>query len=94
MHHHERWDGQGYPEGLKGENIPLLCRMLAVADAYDAMTSDRPYRKAFPREKALEEIRKNAGSQFDPVIVELFLDIIGNIEIEEDEEQINFKGKL
>lgn len=94
LHHHERWDGQGYPEGLKGENIPLLCRMLAVADAYDAMTSDRPYRKAFPREKALEEIRKNAGSQFDPVIVELFLDIIGNIEIEEDEEQINFKGKL
>ncbi|NLC39121.1 MAG: diguanylate cyclase, partial [Clostridia bacterium] len=65
---HERWDGKGYPKGLKGEKIPLLCRILAVADAFDAMTNDRTYRKAMGREEAMEEIRKNAGSQFDPEV--------------------------
>ncbi|SHG69028.1 PAS domain S-box-containing protein/diguanylate cyclase (GGDEF) domain-containing protein [Thermosyntropha lipolytica DSM 11003] len=74
--HHERWDGKGYPKGLKGEEIPLLARIIAVVDAYDAMTSDRPYRKALTHEEALEEIRRNAGTQFDPRIVEIFIDII------------------
>lgn len=71
--HHERWDGTGYPKGLAGEEIPLLSRILAVADAYDAMTQDKPYRKAMPREKALEELRVNAGRQFDPAVVLRFL---------------------
>ena len=75
-YHHERWDGKGYPEGLSGEEIPIESRILAVADAFDAMTSDRPYRKALKLEKAIEEIRKNKGKQFDPDIVEVFIDVI------------------
>lgn len=73
LHHHERWDGGGYPEGLKGEEIPLVCRLLAIIDAYDAMTSDRPYRRALTHEEAVDELRRCAGSQFDPQLVELFL---------------------
>lgn len=72
-HHHERYDGMGYPDGLPGEDIPLGARILAVADTYDAMTSDRPYRARVPIEETLEEIRQAAGSQFDPVVVEAFL---------------------
>ena len=71
--HHERWDGTGYPRRLKGEQIPLAARIFSVADAYDAMTSDRPYRPAMTHEEALAELRRNAGTQFDPGIVELFL---------------------
>jgi putative nucleotidyltransferase with HDIG domain len=71
--HHERYDGGGYPNGLKGEQIPLGARIFAVVDAYDAMTSDRPYRKARPHQYALEEIRRNVGSQFDPSAVAAFL---------------------
>ena len=78
LYHHERWDGHGYPTGLKGEEIPLLCRILAVVDAYDAMTSDRVYRKAMSKERALAEIRRNAGTQFDPRVVEVFLDLLEN----------------
>jgi HD-GYP domain-containing protein (c-di-GMP phosphodiesterase class II) len=66
LSHHERWDGNGYPRGLSGENIPLLSRILAVADAYDAMTSGRPYSKALSSEDAIAEIERNAGTQFDP----------------------------
>ena len=76
LHHHERWDGKGYPKGLKGEAIPLESRIIAIADAYDAMTSDRPYREAISRDAAIEEIRKNAGTQFDPELVEIFLSIL------------------
>ena len=71
--HHERWDGAGYPQGLKGENIPLLSRVIAIVDAYDAMTSDRPYRVKLTRQAALTEISINSGSQFDPEIAALFL---------------------
>lgn len=76
LYHHERWDGKGYPRGLKGEEIPLFCRILAVADAYDAMTNDRTYRKALSKEEAIAEIRRNAGTQFDPQVVEIFLRIM------------------
>jgi HD-GYP domain len=74
--HHERWDGTGYPSGLKGEQVPLLCRILAVADAYDAMTNDRVYRKAIDSAQAEKELMSNAGKQFDPKIVGLFLETI------------------
>ncbi|MPM13778.1 hypothetical protein SDC9_60137 [bioreactor metagenome] len=76
LSHHERWDGKGYPRNLKGAQIPLLCRILAVADAYDAMTSDRVYRKALSKEEAIEELRKNSGSQFDPSLADLFLGLL------------------
>ncbi|PKM78196.1 MAG: hypothetical protein CVU90_04020 [Firmicutes bacterium HGW-Firmicutes-15] len=74
--HHEWWNGQGYPLKLAGEDIPLECRILALADAYDAMTNDRPYRKAMSHQDAIAEIRKHAGSQFDPQLTPLFLEII------------------
>ena len=76
LKHHERWDGHGYPMGLSGEDIPLQCRILAIADAYDAMTSDRPYRKAMTREEAIAELRRCSGTQFDPELVEQFIQIL------------------
>lgn len=72
-YHHERYDGKGYPEGLSGDNIPLYGRMMAVADAYDAMTSDRPYRKGMPIEKALAILEEGNGTQWDPTFVQLFV---------------------
>ncbi|HZD02518.1 MAG TPA: HD-GYP domain-containing protein [Actinomycetes bacterium] len=77
--HHERWDGRGYPAGLGGEEIPLSARIFSVCDAFDAMTSDRPYRRAMPYERAVEEIRAGAGSQFDPAMAEAFVSI-GDLE--------------
>ena len=74
--HHERWDGKGYPKGYKGEDIPLLCRILAVADAYDVMTQGRVYRKACSREEAIAELKQNAGTQFDPGIVDLLIKMV------------------
>lgn len=73
LYHHERYDGKGYPEGLGGEEIPLHARILAVADVYDAVISDRPYRAGWDREEAIAHIRDGAGTQFDPVVVEAFL---------------------
>lgn len=70
MHHHERWDGKGYPDGLKGEEIPVTARIVCVADAFDAMTSTRPYRKALPDEEGLKRLKEAAGTQFDPKVVE------------------------
>ena len=75
LSHHERWDGGGYPRGLERNEIPLTARAFAVADAYDAMTTDRPYRAALPKERALEMISDAAGSRYDPEIVDVFVDI-------------------
>jgi HD-GYP domain-containing protein (c-di-GMP phosphodiesterase class II) len=72
--HHERWDGTGYPQGLKGEQIPLAARVFAIVDVWDALTSDRPHRKAWPESQALEYLGEQAGKQFDPAIVHTFLD--------------------
>ncbi len=78
--HHEHWDGEGYPRQLKGEEIPLLARIFAIADVYDAMTSNRPYRSARTRSEALEYIRSQSGKHFDPRVAEAFLNIIDTIE--------------
>jgi HD-GYP domain-containing protein (c-di-GMP phosphodiesterase class II) len=75
-HHHERFDGSGYPDGLRGEAIPLPARIFSVADSFDAMTSDRPYRGSIGIERALVEIRGGAGTQFDPEVVRVFVDMI------------------
>jgi polar amino acid transport system substrate-binding protein len=72
-HHHERWDGAGYPYGLSGEGIPLVARVLAIADAYDAMLADRPYRNSMTVKEASRELEAGAGTQFDPILVEAFL---------------------
>jgi diguanylate cyclase (GGDEF)-like protein/PAS domain S-box-containing protein len=77
LKHHEWWNGSGYPLQLKGTDIPLECRILAIADAYDAMTCDRPYRKALSHEAAIAEIKKFAGIQFDPELVQMFIDLLG-----------------
>jgi diguanylate cyclase (GGDEF)-like protein/putative nucleotidyltransferase with HDIG domain len=77
LHHHERWDGTGYPDGLPGERIPLGARIIFVADAYDAMTSERVYRRRVAPEQAIAELRRCAGSQFDPVIVDAIAEEIG-----------------
>ena len=74
--HHERYDGSGYPDGLKGERIPLAARITAVADVFDALISDRHYRKAWPIDEAILWMGERAGSDFDPVVVEAFIDIV------------------
>lgn len=76
-HHHERWDGDGYPDRLRGESIPLLGRILAVADGFSALTTDRPYRKGMPWHQALEQIRVETGRQYDPAIVDAFVRAVG-----------------
>jgi putative nucleotidyltransferase with HDIG domain len=77
LYHHERWDGNGYPSGKAGENIPVEARVLAIADAFDAMTSDRPYRRALSPGEALAEVERCAGTQFDPKIARLFIELVG-----------------
>ena len=74
--HHENWDGSGYPEGIKGSQIPLISRIISIVDSYDAMTNDRPYRKAHSKEYAIKELLSCSGKQFDPVLVEHFIKII------------------
>jgi HD-GYP domain-containing protein (c-di-GMP phosphodiesterase class II) len=87
LYHHERYDGSGYPFGLAQDKIPLEARIFAVVDAYDAMTSERPYRKAVPPEEALQEIRANAGIQFDPQVVTAFEGVIHRLLIVEEDVQ-------
>ena len=74
--HHERYDGTGYPKGLKGEEIPLLSRILAIVDSFDVMTHDRPYKKAMTVQEAITELKKCSGTQFDPNLVEVFIQAI------------------
>jgi HD-GYP domain-containing protein (c-di-GMP phosphodiesterase class II) len=74
-HHHERWDGTGYPDGLRAEDIPIVARVVTVADVFDAITSNRPYRTALALGEAREEISRGVGSHFDPVVVEAFLTV-------------------
>ncbi len=76
LYHHERWDGKGYPSGLRAEEIPIGARIIAVADVYQALTSNRPYRKAFSKKEAVKIIKKDSGTHFDPSVVDIFLDII------------------
>jgi len=78
LHHHERWDGTGYPDGLKGDEIPISCRIVAVADVFDALTNNRPYKHAWTREDAIAEICSQRGTQFDPGVVDVFLDLYAN----------------
>jgi HD-GYP domain-containing protein (c-di-GMP phosphodiesterase class II) len=75
LHHHERYSGHGYPFGLRGNDIPLGARIVAIADAYDAMTHDRPYKRAIGHDEAVAELRRHAGTQFDPELVTLFCDL-------------------
>lgn len=94
LHHHERYDGSGYPSNLKSDAIPLFSRIILVADAYDAMTSTRPYRKALPMAHAYAELRKYSGIQFDPEIVEHFFAAHGKLmepETTQDQEQSNLQ---
>lgn len=86
-HHHERMDGYGYPDNLRGEAIPLLSRILAVADAFEAMTADRPYRRAMSPSNALEELRANAGEQFDPEVVKAAAAVIQRNYLQKSEQR-------
>jgi putative nucleotidyltransferase with HDIG domain len=74
LYHHERWDGGGYPEGLAGEDIPLVSRIISVADAYEAMTAQRPYQRTKTRKEAMDELERCGGAQFDPRLVQVFLE--------------------
>ncbi len=74
--HHEKWDGSGYPQGLRGEQIPIGARIVSIVDAYDAMTTDRPYRRALSQEEALRRLRARSGSQWDPKLVEIFCGLV------------------
>lgn len=77
--HHEKWDGSGYPNGLAGKDIPLVGRIVAISDVFDALTSERPYKKAWPVEEAIEEIKRGAGKHFDPDLVKVFLQVLPDI---------------
>ena len=79
--HHEKWDGTGYPQGLKGKRIPLSARIFAVADVWDALSYDRPYNKAWPREKIIQYLIDETGKHFDPQIVNIFLELVDKGEI-------------
>ncbi len=85
LHHHERWDGTGYPDGLSSEEIPLETRIVSVVDAYDAMTSDRPYRKAMSHDAAVAEILEESGTQFDPIVVQQFLELASSVNLAAEE---------
>jgi hypothetical protein len=90
-HHHERYDGQGYPDGIKGKEIPIGARILGVVDAFDAMTSDRPYRPALSVDIAVQELEKGTGKQFDPKIVKIFIELIGDGTVCVEEHKVDNK---
>jgi putative two-component system response regulator len=79
QHHHERWDGSGYPGGLSGSEIPLWGRICAVADVFDAVTSERPYKPAFPNEEAFQLLRDGRGAHFDPRVVDVFFERLNEV---------------
>ena len=79
LQHQERWDGQGYPKGLKGKDIAMSARIIAIADAFEAMTNDRYYRQARSREAAADELRQMAGKDFDPQVVDAFLEVLAEV---------------
>ena len=89
LHHHERYDGTGYPHGLKGEEIPLGARIVAVADAYHAMIHERPYKGAMSHAKALAELRRHASTQFDPIVVEVFVAVFGDEVPSDGQEEVH-----
>jgi HD-GYP domain-containing protein (c-di-GMP phosphodiesterase class II) len=89
LHHHEQWDGQGYPMKLVSDQIPLIARIVAVADAFDAMSSDRPYRKGMPVEKVEEIFRNGAGQQWDPEVIAAYFRVRGEIVEMAREERAN-----
>lgn len=88
-HHHERWDGKGYPDGLSGEDIPLVTRIVTVADAYDAMATNRPYRRALSKDVVMGEFIRNKGLQFDPQVVDAMLDIFHRLPSEDDKKRMD-----
>jgi HD-GYP domain-containing protein (c-di-GMP phosphodiesterase class II) len=92
-HHHERFDGSGYPDGLRGDAIPLAARVFAVADSFDAMTSDRPYRRAIGIERALGEIRSGAGTQWDPDVARVFVQMVEDDPPTDDEDFVSALGQ-
>jgi len=77
LYHHEKWDGSGYPKGLKGDDIPVAARLFSVVDVFDALTSDRPYRRAWTKSDTMRYIKEQSGRQFDPHIVDVFITMIG-----------------
>lgn len=79
LYHHERFDGNGYPFGKKGDELPLFAKVLIVADSYDAMTTDRPYRKGLTPEESITELERNSGTQFDPKVCEVMVGIIKEV---------------
>lgn len=89
LYHHERWDGEGYPHGLKGEKIPFQARIFAIVDVWDALLTDRPYRDAWPRGKAVAHIKEQSGKHFDPRVVDAFIKIIeSDRKLEQDQEKV------
>ena len=92
-YHHEKWDGSGYPEGLKGEDIPLSARIMAVSDVYDALLSDRSYKKAFSHEEAMRILMEGSGKHFDPVIIRLFYENEDKVKKVEEENRKIISGK-
>ena len=94
LYHHEWFNGNGYPEGLKGDDIPLLARVLAVPDVFDAITSDRPYRMSLGLERACEVIRGNAGTHFDPEVVEAFMSLATSRELPHGDHLVTEPGQV